>query len=191
MKLESLLFVGIAVCVAWLPSCDGTDSAEAAASTKATTAARGTALAEHPKRSMTGLAAVRARADAAFAEMAEMAEMKGARRSRFESRIGLQPWPEDLPRNWPTPSRARVVGVAIQPQGNRLLLVDLPGSPRAALESYRDLLRAGGYHVVRPDRRKSTHALHARLDDDEAVLTFFERSQATRLEILFVGHGSG
>jgi len=188
MKLQSLLFVGFAVCVTWLPSCDGTESAETAASTKAITATRGSGLGEHPKHSLTGLAAVRARADAAFAEMAEM---KGARRSRFESRIGLQPWPEDLPRNWPTPNRARVVAVAIQPQGNRLLLVDLPGSPRAALESYRDLLRAGGYHVVRPARRESTHALHARLDDDEAVLTFFERKKATRLEILFVGHGSG
>ncbi len=185
MKLRSLLIVGFAVCIALLPSCDATESAETAASTKASNSARGTGLARRPKHSKTGLAAVRARADAAFAEM------KGARRSRFESRIGLQPWPKDLPRNWPTPSRARVVAVAMQPQGNRLLLVDLPGSPRAALKSYRDLLRAGGYHVVRPARRESTHALHARLDDDEAVLTFFERKQATRLEILFVGHGSG
>jgi hypothetical protein len=186
MKLRSLLFVGFAVCsTALLPSCDGTESVETAASTKASSAARGTGTPERPKHSVKGLAAVRARADDAFAEM------KGARRSRFESRIGLQPWPEDLPRNWPTPSRARVVGLAMQPQGNRLLLVDLPGSPRAALESYRDLLRAGGYRVVRPTTRKSTLALHARLDEDEAVLRFFERNQATRLEILFVSHGSG
>lgn len=185
MKLRSLLFIGFAVCIALLPSCDGTESAETAAPTKASAAAPGTGLAKRPKHPMAGLTAVHARADAAFAEM------KGASRSRSESRIGLQPWPEDLPRNWPTPSRARVVGVAMQPQGNRLLLVDLPGSPRAALESYQNLLRAGGYHVVRPATRKSTHALHARLDDDEAVLRFFERKQATRLEILFVGRGSG
>jgi hypothetical protein len=190
MKLRSFLFVGFAVCIALLPSCDGTEStetesAEITASTMGSTAALGTGATERSKLSTTGLAAVRARADAAFAEM------KGASRSRFESRIGLQPWPEDLPSNWPTPSRARVVAVTMQPQGNRLLLVDLPGSPRAALESYRDLLRAGGYHVVRPARRESTHALHAILDDDEAVLTFFERRQATRLEILFVGRSSG
>jgi hypothetical protein len=186
MKLRALLFVGFAVCTGSLPSCDGTETAETAAPIQAsTTAARGTGQGERPHRSMAGLAAVRTRADAAFAEM------EGARRSRFESRIGLQPWPEDLPRSWPTPNQARVVAIAMQPQGNRLLLVDLPGSPRETLESYRDLLRARGYHVVRPASHESTQTLHATLGDDEAVLTFFRRKQATRLEILFVGLGSG
>ena len=57
MKLRSLLIVGFAVCIALLPSCDATESAETAASTKASNSARGTGLARRPKHSKTGLAA--------------------------------------------------------------------------------------------------------------------------------------
>ena len=147
--------------------------------------ARGDGQLERPDRSTALGAGVRTRADAAFAEMAE------GGRTRFESRIGLQPWPEDLPTNWPTPSQASVVAVAKRQPGDLLLLVDLPGSPDQALESYRADLRAGGFHVVRSASQPSPHALHAKRGDDEAVLTFFGRKQATRLEILFVGHASG
>lgn len=185
MKLRSLLFAGCAACAAALTSCDGTETLDAKATTHDSVEARGDGQLERSYRSGALGVGVRTRADAAFAEMA------GGGRTRFESRIGLQPWPEELPTNWPTPSQASVVAVAKQEQGDLLVLVDLPGSLDQALESYRGELRARGYHVVRSASHPSPHALHAKRGEDEAVLTFFGRKRATRLEILFVGHTSG
>lgn len=182
MKLRPLLFV---FCVALLSSCDGTETADSDASLQLSIDTPGGEPSPRTNRSRRALADVLTRADAAFAEM------EGRGRVRFESHIGLQPWPDDLPSSWPTPSQARVVAVAMQRQGNRLFLVDLPGSPGESLEFYRDALRTRGYRVVRPALQESAPTLHAKSADAEAVLTFFDRMHATRLEILFVGRGSG
>jgi len=185
MKLRFLLFVGFTVCVANLPSCNGTETADSDDSIQVSIDRPDSERSRRPDRSRAALADVLSRADAAFSEL------EGHRRVRLESHIGLQPWPDDLPTRWPIPKQARVVAVAIQRQGNRLLLVDLPGSPRASLEFYRDALRERGYHVPRPESQNSTRALYAKSADTEAVLTFFDRKHGTRLEILFVAHGSG
>lgn len=186
MKLRSLLFVGFAACVASLASCDGSENANRDASIQVAIDPPDEEPNRHPKRSRAPLTKILARADAAFAEM----EMKGQQAERFESHIGPQPWPDDLPSDWPTPTQARVVAVTIQDQGNRLLLVDLPESAHESLIFYRDALRAGGYQVATAKTQKSAYALHAINGDDEAVLTFFDRKHATRLEILLIGHGS-
>lgn len=129
----------------------------------------------------TGARDVRARADAAFAEL------EGGR-TRFESRIGPQPWPDDLPANWPIPDQGRLLANTAQQGGGRLLLVDLPDAPERALDFYRTALERGGYEVSSREAKKPGHALHARHGRDEAVLTFIPRADATRVEILFLPH---
>ena len=185
VQLRSLPFTGCVVCVLALTSCDATETVEADASIHVSVDAGNDEQSGPSDRSRAEWPGVRTRAEAAFAEM------KGGGRTHFESRIGLQPWPEDLPTNWPTPIQARVVADATQQHADRLLLVDLPGSPDEALESYRQALRVRGYHVVRVASRQSAHELHAKRGDSEVILSFFGRKHATRLEILFVGGASG
>ena len=199
MKLRSFLsagcVVGCAACLAAPTACEGGESVDAEASIRRSVESGGGHRLERADPIGSGMGDLLTRADAAFREMKE------GGRTRFESRVGLQPWPEDLPESWPTPRDARVVASSIQRhsiqrhsiqrQGNRLLLVDLPDRPGEALESYRDELEAAGYRILQPRSGRSSHALHAKRGDDEAILTFFGRKHATRLEILFVARGSG
>ncbi len=174
MKLESLFITWYCLCLVGLTACDGSESVEA----------RSDATLEPSGAPSIRREDIRKRADTAFAELA-----KG--RSRFETRIGPQPWPRDLPSNWPKPTGARVVADTAQQAGDRLLLLDLPGTPDETLDSYRNVLRGLGYDVAQPTTRQSTRALHAKRDGDEAVLTFFGRKHDTRLEILFIGGARG
>jgi hypothetical protein len=174
MKLESLVITGYCLCLVGLTACDGSESVEP----------RSDAPVEPSGSTSIRREDIRTRADAAFAELA-------VGRSRFETRIGPQPWPRDLPSNWPKPTGARVVADTTQQAGDRLLLLDVPGTPDEALDSYRKVLRGLGYDVAQPKTRQSTRALHAKRDGDEAVLTFFGRKHATRLEILFIGGAPG
>ena len=130
------------------------------------------------------LGRIQSRADAAFDDI--MKSNSGSARSRGESRIGLQPWPADLSASWPRPEQARVLADT-QRDGDRLLLVDLPGDvDRAALDFGR-ALQANGYEVDRANTRQIEHALHAETGGQEIVLTFFAREDQTRVEILFLG----
>jgi hypothetical protein len=134
---------------------------------------------------------VRARADAAFAELADDAGRREA--ERFETRVGPQPWPDDLPAGWPRPDGARVVAETRR-GGDRLLLVDLPGSVERASADHRDALRRAGYTVDAAGRGAAAAALRARRGEDEARLDFFDRTERTgktRLEILFIGGPRG
>ena len=189
MKFRSLLFAacvaGCAACLAALTACEGGESVDADASIRLSVEPGSGHPLERGDPTGSGMSDLLTRADTAFAEM------KGGDRTRFESRVGLQPWPKDLPESWPIPRDARVVAASIQRQGNRLLLVDLPARPGEALESYRDELEASGYRIFQPQSGPSNHALRAKRGDDEAILTFFGREHATRLEILFVARGSG
>lgn len=105
---------------------------------------------------------------------------------RRDARIGPQPWPTDLPVGWPRPDDARVLADSRRNEGDRLILADLPGPPERALARYRDALHALGYAVERTRTRRFPHALHARGEHAEAVLTFFERDARTRVEILLL-----
>ena len=189
MKLRSLLFAGCAACFAASISCEGSDSNDTNdtnASIRLEVESGSDQRLERVDRYGTGTSDLLKRADAAFDEMNE------AGRTKFETRVGLQPWPEDLRGKWPEPRGARVVADSMQRQGNRLLLVDLPDSPDEALELYRDELKANGYDVLRRESSPPAgHALHAKRGDDGAILSFFGREQTTRLEILFVSRGSG
>ncbi|MEE8164137.1 MAG: hypothetical protein V3T64_01070 [Myxococcota bacterium] len=125
-------------------------------------------------------ARIRARADAAFAAL------DSNRRIRFESRIGPQPWPEDLPADWPRPDRAQVLADTRRDKLGRLLLVDLPDTPARALDSFREALLQHGFEARRPRSGDTGHALHVRRGELEAILTFIGRERTTRLEILFL-----
>jgi hypothetical protein len=129
--------------------------------------------------------ALLARADAAFEALGS------GGRTRSESRIGPQPWPDDLPARWPRLDHAQVLSDTRRQEGDRLLLVDLPGTPDHALDRYREALEDVGFDVVRPNTQRPLHALHARRGADEVVLTFFGREHATRIEILFLDAASG
>ena len=117
--------------------------------------------------------------------------MGNTQRTRFESRIGPQPWPDDLPDHWPTPKRALVVAATTQQSGHRLLLVNLPGPLAEARATYRSELEASGYQIDPPRSKQSARVLHARRGETEAILTFFDREHAIRLEILFVATSRG
>jgi hypothetical protein len=128
--------------------------------------------------------ALRDRADAAFAA-------QGAPAIRHETRVGPQPWPEDLPSRWPLFAEATVVADTLRGEGDRLLLVNWPGSPAEAIDSYQAALAERGYRVDRPRLRRDRHALHAQSGEHEAVLTFISRDHVTRVEILFLARGTG
>jgi hypothetical protein len=125
-------------------------------------------------------ARIRARADAAFAAL------NSNGRSRFESRIGPQPWPEDLPANWPRPDHAQLLADTRRDGLGRLLLVDLPETPARALDSFREALLQSGFETRRPRSGDTGHALHVRRGELEVTLTFIARERWTRLEILFL-----
>jgi len=107
-------------------------------------------------------------------------------RERYESRIGPQPWPADLPERWPTPQTAMVLADSRRGDEGRLLLVDLPGDPDRALTRFQEALHRGGFETQRPRDPQLRHALHAHRGEQQAVLTFFARNDATRLEIFFI-----
>ena len=94
-----------------------------------------------------------------------------------------------LARTSNTPGRTRLLNFFRL--ARHLLLVDLPGAPDQALSSYREALQRSGFETRRPRDPQLRHALHARRGDEQAVLTFFARDDATRLEIFFLGITSG
>ncbi len=175
-----------------LPACDGARLAgDTTPGERKAVAEAGPAPTSAPEAE--GLAAVRARADAAFAAL------DPGRIERSRTRIGPQPWPRDLPAAWPRLDPARVVADSVRPGRGRLLLVDVPGAPEHALESLREALDERGFETRRPERLRAPIALHAWLGDDDVVLTFHDREydrehdreRHTRLEILFVEPASG
>ena len=120
-----------------------------------------------------GLSSIRDSADAAFAALDRV-------HAHAETRVGPQSWPEDLPKRWPVLPRAIVMVESRRSTGDRLLLLNVPGSPDRAVAAYRSVLRAHGYSVERPRQRRNLLALRARSAEHEAVLTFFARERATR-----------
>jgi len=174
MKLRALLCIGSLLVLGAAIACDNADAPRTAPPDPGTRSA----LPEAEARDL------RARADAAFAEL------EGGH-TRFESRIGPQPWPDDLPTNWPIPAQARLVASTAQQSGGRLLLVDLPGSSDRARELYRDALERGGYDVSNHETKKLKQALLAKHGRDQAVLTFIGRAEATRVEILLLPPAAG
>lgn len=143
---------------------------------------------------------VRSRADAAFAELMEAdrahsepdrAGTSAGAPDRFDTRVGPQAWPSNLPRSWPIPDSGRLIADTSRAQGGRLLLVDLPGEPDRALDAYSEALLEAGFEVDRGERDSAPRALFARRGEDQAVLTFVAHETDTRLEILFVTDTSG
>jgi len=126
-----------------------------------------------------GLDGIRARAEAAFEDPSIQPE-------RFETRVGPQPWPRDLPSNWPRPATGRVVADSKRAGGERLLLIDLPGSADEALATYRRALRNEDFEVEESSPDGSKRGLRVRRGRDEASLRFFDRDHRTRIEILFL-----
>ncbi len=122
------------------------------------------------------LSGVRERADAAFAAL-------DGPSSRSESRIGPQPWPDDLPARWPRLEEGRVLA-DLRRDGDRLLLVDWPGDPAGARDRFDEALRAEGFDVAPGDGR-GAGSLRAIDATTRADLTFFPRETVTRVEILF------
>jgi hypothetical protein len=171
----------LAVSLGALPSCDdggpagdaetpGPPDASASAETRVRPAVPG------------DLAAIRDRADAAFAE-------RKAKPSRSESRIGPQPWPADLPARWPRLEEGRVLA-DLRRDGDRLLLVDWPGDADGAVDRFDAALRAEGFDVV-SGQGGGTGSLSARDAKTTAELTFFPRETVTRVEILFRERDAG
>jgi hypothetical protein len=111
--------------------------------------------------------------------------------SRSQTRVGPQPWPQDLPGRWPVLREATVVADVKQSAGDRLLLVNVPGSPDRAMATYQSALRERGYDVEQPRLRYDRRALHAQSGEHEVVLTFFAREKVTRIEILFLERATG
>ena len=107
-------------------------------------------------------------------------------RTRFSARVGPQPWPSDLPKVWPQPREATVVATGHRGEGERLILVNWMGKAESALSFYEQALESIGYAVERPRALRIRHALHAQGKSDEVVLTFIERDNHTRIEILFL-----
>lgn len=139
--------------------------------------------------------AIRSRAEAAHADAAHRAEADRptptASTRRSQSRVGPQPWPQDLPDAWPRFASATVVADTQQSGGERLLLVDWPGAPENAQGVIQRALLDRGYRVERPELRRRARALHAEAADHEAVLTFHAREQVTRVEILILARATG
>lgn len=128
------------------------------------------------------LEVIRSRADAAFAALDEPS-------ARSETRIGPQPWPADLPAGWPRLQDGRVLADTRR-NGDRLLLVDLPGEPDDARDRYGAALRAEGFDVV-PGADRAAGSLRATGATTAAELTFYPRETVTRVEILFRDPAAG
>jgi len=205
MKSESLLGTALALALALLVAAGCDDSSSRPANTKPESRARAgfegtTSFGFQPEPAPAQGADVRSRADAAFAELMEADPIQAepgsdgssaGARDRFETRVGPQAWPSDLPSRWPIPDSGRLIADTRRTQGGRLLLVDLPGAPDRALDAYLEALREAGFEVDRGDLRSAPSALFARRGEDQAVLTFVARETDTRLEILFVSAASG
>ena len=166
-----------------LGACDDGSTSRPDGVTSSATPVAGDERAKRPARG-DALDAVRERADQAFAELESP-------RARGESRIGPQPWPEDLPARWPRFEDGRVLADTRR-EGNRLLLVDLSGDPAEALDRYDDALRAGGFEVA-PGRGGGAGSLRVidATTQAAAELTFYPRETVTRVEILFLERSSG
>jgi hypothetical protein len=176
----SLFFMGIVIAAGLWLARDGLGSIEA----RSARDSRGSGNFASTSSADRRLENVRARADAAFAEATRTPE-------RFESRVGPQPWPDDLPSNWPKPTSSRVVANAKRAEGDRLVLIDLPLSPAEAVDAYRSQLQSQGYAVTEVPNAEAVHSLRAKSGQDEAVLRFFRRDRATRIEILFIARARG
>ena len=98
-----------------------------------------------------------------------------------------------MPAAWPAAAAGQVLADARR-DGDRLLLVDVPGERDAALERYSEDLRAGGFQVE-AGRQGETPSLRAKAGDKAAELTFYARESGgkpvTRVAILFPGAASG
>ncbi|MCR9092751.1 MAG: hypothetical protein NXI30_00905 [bacterium] len=160
--------LALASCDAGAPSGEPEPTRTQAATTEDRAATRAAGPAE--------LESIQRRADAAFAALDEP-------NTRSESRIGPQPWPADLPARWPRLEGGRVLADTRR-NGDRLLLVDLPGEPDAARERYGAALRAEGFEVV-PGADRGAGSLRATGPTAAADLTFYPRETVTRVEILF------
>jgi len=179
MKLrEMMVTVCALLSVAWL-GCNGAEDPE---SEEACLGCVVEGAGNRPL-SMEAARSIGNRADAAF----ETLNATGGHKTRFESRIGPQPWPSDLPEDWPTPRDASVVADTKGRDDGRLLLIDLSISIDRALDSYLRALRDNGFEVARPARGGGRNSLRARSGRTEASLHFFARDDSTRLEILFTG----
>jgi hypothetical protein len=107
-------------------------------------------------------------------------------KTRFKSRIGPQPWPPDLPENWPRPRGASVLADTNGRDEGRLLLIDLSDAIDQALDDYQLALRESGFEVVRAGTDDGARAFDATRGVMNATLRFFARADSTRLEILFI-----
>jgi len=175
MKPQQLLVTTCAlICVAWI-GCDGLDGLESDPGRDGCISE----AADDPPLQAGAARDIRDRADAAFESLADG-------RTRFETRIGPQPWPRDLPENWPTPSGGLVLADTDGREEGRLLLVDLAGSIDQALLSYQTALLASGFEVDREGTVGGGKALRAQRGSTKATLRFFAREDSTRLEILFI-----
>jgi hypothetical protein len=121
---------------------------------------------------------IRTRAEHAF-------NQSKAAGSRFQTRIGPQPWPGDLPKRWPRPTRAVVVAYSRSQNAERLLLVDLPGSPAREFAAYVEALLETGFEIDTTGGDGVHGSLRVVADGVDASLRFLAHARHTRLEILF------
>jgi hypothetical protein len=177
MKLHELLVTaGALFSLAWI-GCDAGEDLES----KRGCSEWAVEDAENNPLSLEAAGNVRNRANAAF-------DALNGRKTRFESRIGPQPWPRDLPENWPRPRGASLLADTNGRDEGRLLLIDLSDSIDQALDAYQLALRESGFEVVRAGTDGRGGALHASRGGMKATLRFFARADSTRLEILFIAH---
>ena len=172
MKLQLLFSAGLALLLVAWAGCDGAEFGHDCADCRKNPINETPLAAEIADN-------IRKRADAAFDRSID-------ERTRFESRIGPQPWPRGLPVDWPKPSSSRVMADTNSRDDGRLLLVDLSGSLEEAIASYQTALRDVGFQVERTDGGDRHNTFRARRDDVNAILQFFARADSTRLEILFM-----
>lgn len=169
---------GLAIAIGWL-ACDGRDPSDTAPGLEPVGEAEELRTSDSTSGEGAGLAGVRARAEAAFEDPA-------IRPERYTTRVGPQPWPTDLPSQWPKPAAGRVVADSKRAGGERLLLVDLPGSADEAFADYRRSLRDGRFEIDETSSDSSKLGLRVRRGSDQATLRFFDREHRTRVEILFL-----
>lgn len=188
--LSALLVVGLSVALALtLAACDDAFLQAPSHESANELAHPGAGVAESGGTARLALSenrasAIRSAADAAFARLE-------GRSARHESRVGPQPWPSDLPGRWPVLPDATVVADTRRSEGDRLLLINVPGSAEQAIRLYESVLIDRGYRVDRPPLRRERRALHAQGADHEAVVTFSARERTTRVEILFLAPVTG